>query len=113
MRRGLFLVGLWAIFPAAVGQAQEKASVVLESERQPQTQSHAVTQNQGLTQNLATPLGQHIACPDCNPPKRFWAGAWELMAVQFVPWAYTKWVTEGEWSNISLRTWEDNSKFLG
>ena len=25
-------------------------------------------------------------CPDCNPPKRFWAGAGELMIVQFIPW---------------------------
>jgi len=52
-----------------------------------------------------------LSCPDCNPPKRFWAGAGELMAVQFVPWAFTKWVTEGEWSNISLATWGDNLQF--
>ncbi len=52
-----------------------------------------------------------LACPDCNPPKRFWAGVGELMAVQAVPWAFTKYVTEGEWSNISFRTWGDNLKF--
>src|SRR5687768_16902211 len=52
-----------------------------------------------------------LPCPDCNPPKRFWAGAGELMIVQAVPWAYTKYVTEGEWSNISFRTWFDNIKF--
>ncbi len=33
------------------------------------------------------------------------------MIVQAVPWAYTKYVTEGEWSNISFRTWFDNIKF--
>jgi uncharacterized protein DUF3943 len=54
---------------------------------------------------------QPLPCPDCNPPKRFWAGFGELMAVQAVPWAYTKWVTHGEWSNISFRTWGDNLKF--
>ena len=52
-----------------------------------------------------------LPCPDCNPPTRFWAGAAELMAVQFVPWGFTKWVTHGEWSNISFRTWSDNLKF--
>src|SRR5688572_28923365 len=54
---------------------------------------------------------KNLPCPDCNPPKRFWAGFGELMAVQFIPWGYTKWVTEGEWSNISFRTWADNLKF--
>ena len=33
------------------------------------------------------------------------------MIVQFIPWGFTKWVTEGEWSNISFRTWSDNLKF--
>jgi hypothetical protein len=64
-----------------------------------------------LTSGWRTPLGRHLPCPDCNPPKRFWAGAGELMVVQFIPWGFTKWVTEGEWSNISFRTWSDNIKF--
>ena len=58
-----------------------------------------------------TPSVLELPCPDCNPPKRFWAGAGELMIVQFIPWGFTKWVTEGEWSNISFRTWSDNLKF--
>ncbi len=33
------------------------------------------------------------------------------MIVQFIPWGYTKWVTGGEWSDISFRTWSDNIKF--
>jgi hypothetical protein len=33
------------------------------------------------------------------------------MAVQAIPWGFTKWVTKGEWSNISFRTWSDNIKF--
>ena len=111
MRQSLLVAALWVISPASISSAQEKTSVVLDSQSEASTQSRAVTQSRALTQSLATPLGQHIACPDCNPPKRFWAGAWELMAVQFVPWAFTKWVTEGEWSNISFRTWADNIKF--
>ena len=50
-------------------------------------------------------------CPDCNPPKRFWAGAGELMAVQFVPWFVTKTVRDGEWADISTKTWVDNLKY--
>ncbi len=64
-----------------------------------------------VTLEWSTPFDRHLPCPDCNPPKRFWAGFGELMAVQFVPWGFTKWVTEGEWSNISFRTWSDNIKF--
>ena len=33
------------------------------------------------------------------------------MLVQAIPWAFNKYVTEGEWSNISFRTWSDNLKF--
>jgi len=55
--------------------------------------------------------GGVLPCPDCNPPKRFWAGAGELMIVQAIPWAFTKYVTAGEWSSISFRTWADNIKF--
>ena len=58
-----------------------------------------------------TPAGRRLPCPDCQPPKRFWAGVGELMVVQAIPWAFTKYVTEGEWSNISFRTWSDNLKF--
>jgi hypothetical protein len=64
-----------------------------------------------LTAGWRTPLGRQLPCPDCNPPKRFWAGVGELMVVQVVPWAFTKYVTEGEWSNLSFRTWLDNLKF--
>jgi Domain of unknown function (DUF3943) len=68
-------------------------------------------QTESLVNTWVTPWGRGLPCPDCNPPKRFWAGAGELMAVQFVPWAFTKYVTEGEWSDISFRTWADNIKF--
>jgi hypothetical protein len=58
-----------------------------------------------------TPLGRRLPCPDCNPPKRFWASAGELMAAQAVPWAFTRFVRDGEWARISPRTWVDNLKF--
>ena len=71
------------------------------------------TPRSALGQIQAPVLAQtdSLPCPDCRPPKRFWAGAGELMAVQFVPWGFTKWVTKGEWSNISPSTWADNLKF--
>jgi hypothetical protein len=59
----------------------------------------------------ATTFRGGLPCPDCNPPKRFWLGFGELMAVQAIPWGFTKWVTKGEWSDISFRTWSDNIKF--
>ncbi len=64
-----------------------------------------------LVSALPTPQAIEQPCPDCNPPKRFWAGVGELMVAQAIPWAFTKYVTEGEWSNISFRTWSDNLKF--
>jgi len=57
-------------------------------------------------------VGQELSdCPDCNPPKRFWAGAGELMVVQFIPWFFTKTVLDGEWADISPKTWADNLKY--
>lgn len=67
------------------------------------------TSETGLAQAPAS--GPDLPCPDCNPPKRFWAAAGELMAVQAVPWAFTYFITDGEWSHISPRTWLDNLKF--
>jgi hypothetical protein len=52
-----------------------------------------------------------LPCPDCNPPKRFWAATSELMAVEFIPWALTRYVRNGEWSRISPETWATNLKF--
>jgi uncharacterized protein DUF3943 len=52
-----------------------------------------------------------LPCPDCHPPKRFWAAAGELMAAQAIPWGFTKVVTHGEWADISPHTWVENLKF--
>lgn len=61
----------------------------------------------------ATARGQaaELPCPDCHPPKRFWAAAGELMAAQAVPWGFTRFVLNGEWSRIGPRSWLDNLKF--
>ncbi len=52
-----------------------------------------------------------LPCPDCNPPKRFWAAAGEWMAVQVIPWAFTRFIRNGEWSRLSLDSWLTNLKF--
>jgi hypothetical protein len=54
---------------------------------------------------------QDLPCTQCNPPKRFWAGFGELMLVQAIPWAFTRYVRDGEWSRISPDTWITNLKF--
>jgi hypothetical protein len=52
-----------------------------------------------------------LACPDCNPPKRFWAGAGELMLVQAIPWSVTRFIRDGEWARIGPESWITNLKF--
>jgi hypothetical protein len=64
---------------------------------------------------------RQLACPDCNPPKHFWAGAGELMIVQFIPWTVNSVVRDAEWAKIGPAVWArnienpwvwDNNKFL-
>ena len=52
-----------------------------------------------------------LPCPDCNPPKRFWPAAGELMIVQAIPWAFTRYVRDGEWARIGPESWITNLKF--
>jgi hypothetical protein len=52
-----------------------------------------------------------LPCPDCNPPKRPLPAFGQLMAWQVVPWAFTKYVRGGEWSDITFTSWLDNLKF--
>ena len=54
---------------------------------------------------------QGLPCTQCTQPKRFWAGFGELMLVQAIPWAFTRYVRDGEWSHISPHTWITNLKF--
>jgi hypothetical protein len=87
-------------------------------------------QAQGLSPRLIPGLapdtaqqkpGVMLPCPDCNPPKRFWAGAGELMLAQLLPWSLNHFVKGAEWADISPSTWWtnmsnpwqwDNNKFL-
>jgi hypothetical protein len=69
------------------------------------------SQTAPLMTGWVTPWGRKLPCPDCHPPKRFWAAAGELMASQVVPWAFTRYVRDGEWSRITPTTWLDNLKF--
>src|SRR3954470_12610994 len=69
------------------------------------------SQTAPLMTGWVTPWGRKLPCPDCHPPKRFWAAAGELMASQVVPWAFTRYVRDGEWARIGPKTWVDNLKF--
>ena len=66
---------------------------------------------QAQAQVLAQAQIDNLPCPDCRPPQRFWAASGELMAVQFIPWAFTRFVRNGEWSRIGPTSWLDNLKF--
>ena len=61
----------------------------------------------------SSPLQAQTAtdCPDCNPPKRFWAGAGELMIVQLIPSAFNRYLRDAEWAKISTKSWADNIKY--
>jgi hypothetical protein len=88
-------------FTPRPGLTQIPASSVVSLRSQPRP----------LMTGWVSPWGRDIPCPDCNPPKRFWAAAAEVMAVQVVPWAFTYFIIDGEWSHISPRTWLDNLKY--
>ena len=64
---------------------------------------------------------QQLPCPDCHPPKHFWAGAGELMIVQLIPWTVNSQLRDAEWAKIGPAVWArnienpwvwDNNKFL-
>ena len=52
-----------------------------------------------------------LPCPDCHPPKRFWAGAGELMIVQAIPWAFNRYVRDAEFARIGPESWKTNLKY--
>jgi hypothetical protein len=49
-----------------------------------------------------------LPCPDCNPPKRFWAAAGELMVVQLIPFSINHFLRDAEWADVSPSTWATN-----
>jgi hypothetical protein len=52
--------------------------------------------------------GDTLPCPDCHPPKHFWAGAGELMLVQLIPWSLNSLIRNKEWAKIGPDSWEEN-----
>lgn len=49
-----------------------------------------------------------LPCPDCNPPKRFWMAAADLMLVQLLPWSLNYFISDQQWAKIGLQTWRNN-----
>ena len=49
-----------------------------------------------------------LPCPDCNPPKRFWAAAGELMVAQLIPFSVNHFLRDAEWAEVSPSTWATN-----
>ena len=99
-----------AVVRAAVLAAAHPTSALGQS----QTSDWSSLSVQGATvlHSAATAVGvDTLPCPDCNPPKRFWAAGGELMIAQAVPWAFTRFVRNGEWSRLSITSWLDNLKF--
>jgi hypothetical protein len=85
---------------AAVGQAAAPVWPSLQYARDTSTPPRIFVAGQGT-----------LPCPDCNPPKRFWAAAGEWTAVQVIPWAFTRFIRNGEWSHLSIDSWLTNLKF--
>ena len=47
---------------------------------------------------------QALACPECSPPKQFWAAFGELMAAQMLPFSLNHFVRDAEWADISFES---------
>jgi len=61
--------------------------------------------------SAGAPLGTHsdtLPCLECNPPKRFWLGAADVMLAQFVPWAGNYFISKQAWAEIGPQTWRNN-----
>lgn len=53
-------------------------------------------------------LADSLACRDCDPPKRFWAGFGELMLVQVIPHFVNATLRDAEWAEVSWQSIENN-----
>lgn len=49
-----------------------------------------------------------LPCPQCDPPKRFWLGAADLMLVQLLPLTFDVYVLDADYAKISPTTWRNN-----
>jgi hypothetical protein len=59
----------------------------------------------------ARPPRDSLACPDCNPPIRFWAAAGELMLIQAVPFTINHFVRGYAWADVGPQTWKNNLSY--
>jgi len=64
-----------------------------------------------LPGSAARPPRDSLACPDCNPPIRFWAAAGELMLIQAVPFTINHFVRGYAWADVSPQTWKNNLSY--
>ncbi len=56
----------------------------------------------------ATARADSLPCPDCNPPKRFWAAFGELMLVQLVPHGINAGLRGEVWAEVSAQSIKNN-----
>jgi hypothetical protein len=56
------------------------------------------------------PIGAQaqLACPDCDPPKRFWQAFGQLMVVQLIPWSVNRFVRDLEFARVGPESWWTN-----
>jgi len=57
------------------------------------------------------PGADTLACPECDPPRRFWLGVGDLMVSQFVPFLVSNYITREEWARVSPQTWANNLSY--
>lgn len=102
------LVGLLAFATTPLlGQGPLPASSLAASAQQllqPSTLPGWLYQAEGAAPGSSDTL----PCPDCNPPKRFWAGAGELMLAQLGPHFYNARVRDAVWAKVSVQSIKNN-----
>ena len=57
---------------------------------------------------LAGPNPLQQNCSECDQPRQFWSGFYQLMIVQLIPWSYNRFVRDAEFARISPSTWWTN-----
>ncbi len=65
----------------------------------------------GATMTVAAPgrgSADSLPCPECDPPKRFWFGAADLMLMQFIPWVPNAILRDQVWAQVGPQTWKNN-----
>jgi len=117
MMRTFVVVGLlWAGMPPAVASAQgpglaEIAPPAAPRIAGPQPVSPAFLGLASAGDSPAAAPPDTLPCPDCNPPKRFWMAAADLMLVQLFPWSLNYFITDQPWAKIGPQSWRNNMAY--